>query len=77
MTVEKYQQSVAIQTNNIINILNETEYVNVTIRTREQFEDATLHGFPVYYKEWQDDKGIAHHYCYIRIKWSDLMKLGD
>lgn len=58
-------------------IIKEDEYVTVTIFTRKQFEDATLHGFPVYRRTWQDDKGMIHLTNFITVKWTDLMKLGD
>lgn len=59
----------------ISNNLDTSDIVEITLRTKEQVENAIMNGFEVLKREWTDEQGIMHFHFFIRVKWDDLMKL--
>ena len=56
-----------ILTSEVKNIPND-EYIDIVIRSKEQYEEAQANGFEFFYKEY-----AGHLITYIQVKWSDIM----
>ena len=58
---------ITIPTSAVNNIPNE-EYIDIIIRSKEQYEEAQAKGFEILYKKY-----AGHLITYIQVKWSDIM----
>ena len=56
-----------IPTSEVKNVPND-EYIDIVIRSKEQYEEAQSNGFELFYKEY-----AGHLITYIKVKWSDIM----
>lgn len=55
---------------NTINYTTNDEYVNIMLHSSEQCAEAQANGFDLFYREHE-----RHLIPYIRVRWSDLMKI--
>lgn len=59
-----------IPTSAINNTPND-EYVNIMLHSSEQCEEAQKNGFTIFCRDYAG----LHHIPYIRVRWSDIMKI--
>ena len=60
-----------VSTNAIKDIPN-NEYVNITLHSQKQCEEAQANGFEILCRDY-----AGHLIPYIRVKWSDIMKINQ
>lgn len=57
-------------TTSAINNTPNDEIVNIMLRSVKQLEEARANGFGIFYRDYK-----GHLIPYIRVQWSDLMKI--
>ena len=62
--------AIAIIPTSEVKTIPNNEYIDIVIRSKEQYEEAQAKGFEFFYKEY-----AGHLITYIQVKWSDIMKI--
>ena len=70
-TINAELTATKVSTNAVKDIPND-EYVNITLHSQKQCEEDQANGFDLFYKDY-----AGHRIIYIRVKWSDIMKLNQ
>lgn len=70
-TISAELTATKVSTNAIKDIPND-EYVNITLHSQKQCEEAQANGFDLLCRDYAGRRII-----YIRVKWSDIMKINQ
>ena len=68
-TINAELTAIKVSTNAVKDIPND-EYVNITLHSQKQCEEAQANGFEILCMDY-----AGHLIPYIRVKWSDIMKI--